>query len=102
MCGTFPSNTPVKDPLLNMSLFDESTAPVGAAPATAGTASTESASAKVPSSIVMLLFIPLESSPFFQDRHMFQRRFRRFSSKQGEITVSTVLKLVLRVRSWNF
>src|SRR2546422_341541 len=56
--------------LLKMTLFDESTNPEGAAPATAGTASTEIASAKVPSSIVMVLFIVLESSPFLQARHM--------------------------------
>jgi len=55
---------------LKMTLFDESTDPVGAAPATAGTASTEIASAKVPSSIVIVLFMVLESSPFLQARHM--------------------------------
>src|SRR5260370_41478775 len=99
MCGTFPSNTPVKDPLLKMTLFDESTDPVGAAPATAGTASTEIARAKVPSSIVMVLFIVLESSPFLQPRHMFQKRFRRFSSKRRVITVSTPVELVLGVQT---
>src|SRR5438093_165202 len=81
MCGTFHSNTPVKDPLLKMTLFDVSTDPVGGAPATAGTASTEIASAKVASSIVIILFIVLESSPFLQARHMFETRFRRFPSK---------------------
>jgi len=71
MCGTFPSNTPVKDPVLKMALFDESTDPVGGAPATAGIARAEMAIAKVPSNIVIVLFIVLESSPFLQPRHMF-------------------------------
>src|SRR6266446_6116595 len=102
MCGTFPSNTPVNDPLLKMILFAESTDPVGAAPATEGTARTEIASAKVPSSIVMVLFIVLESSPFLQARHMFETRFRRFSSKWGEITASTLVEPVLRVQTGMF
>jgi hypothetical protein len=70
MCGTFPSNTPVNDPLLKMTLFDESTDPVGAAPATDGTASIEIVSAKIPRSIVIVPFIFLESSPFLQARHI--------------------------------
>src|SRR5207245_4649125 len=102
MCGAFPSNTPVKDPLVKMTLFDESTDPVGGAPATAGTASTEIASAKTPSSIVMVLFIVLESSPFLQPRHMFETRFRRFSSKWSEITASTLVEPVLRVQTGMF
>src|SRR5436189_458502 len=102
MCGTFPSNTPVKDPLLKMTLFDVSTDPVGGAPATAGTASTEIASAKVASSIVIILFIVLESSPFLQARHMFETRFRRFSSKSGEIIASTLVEPVLRVQTGMF
>src|SRR6266566_9949451 len=102
MCGTFPSNTPVNDPLLKMILFAESTDPVGAAPATEGTARTEIASAKVPSSIVIVLFIVLESSPFLQARHMFEMRFRRFSSKSGEIIASTLVETVLRVQTEMF
>src|SRR3989441_5056498 len=101
MCGTFPSNTPVNDPLLKMILFAALRDPVGAA-ATEGTASTEIASAKVPSSIVMVLFIVLESSPFLQARHMFETRFRRFSSKWGEITASTLVEPVLRVQTGMF
>src|SRR5438445_13247461 len=99
MCGTFPSNTPVKDPLLKMTLFEESTDPVGGAPAAAGTASTEIASAMTASSIVMVLFIVLESSPFLQPRHMFETRFRRFYSKWSELTVSTLEEPVQRVKS---
>src|SRR2546427_9325253 len=101
MCGTFPSNTPVNDPLLKMILFAESTDPEGGAPTTEGTARTEIASAKVPSSIIMVLFIVLESSPFLQ-ASMFETRFRRFSSKWGEITASTLVEPVLRVQTGMF